>query len=77
MVSPAATTTYRLLRVKDANGCEVLSPSANLIGTATVTVRALPAITTSPVSKITCEFGIVTFSVAATGSDLTYQWLCK
>jgi PKD repeat protein len=75
VVTPAVTTTYKLLSVKDANGCQVLSPSANLIGTATVTVRALPAITTSPVSKIACEFGIVTFSVAATGSDLTYQWL--
>ena len=74
VVSPAATTTYRLLRVRDANNCEILSPSANLIGTATVTVRALPAITVQPVSKITCEFGIVTYSVTATGTDLTYQW---
>ena len=74
VVSPAATTTYRLLRVRDANNCEILSPSANLIGTATVTVRALPAITVQPVSKITCEFGIVAYSVTATGTDLTYQW---
>jgi PKD repeat protein len=74
VVSPAVTTIYKLLRVRDANGCEVLSPSANLIGSATVTVRALPAITTSPVSKTTCEFGLVTFNVAATGSDITYQW---
>ncbi|MGA2405706.1 MAG: PKD domain-containing protein [Bacteroidales bacterium] len=74
VVSPAATTTYQLLRVRDANACEVLSPSANLIGSATVTVRALPAITTSPVNKTTCEFGMVTFNVAATGTDLTYQW---
>src|SRR5512133_250838 len=73
-VSPAATTVYRLLRVRDANGCEVLSPSANLLGTATVTVRSLPAITTSPVNRTICEFGLVNFNVAATGSDLTYQW---
>jgi PKD repeat protein len=73
-VSPAVTTTYTLSRVRDANGCEVLSPSANLIGTATVTVRALPAITSSPVSKTICEFGLVTFNVVATGTDLTYQW---
>ncbi len=73
-VSPAVTTTYRLLRVRDANGCEVLSPSANLLGSATVIVRSLPAITTSPVNKTSCEFGMVTFSVAATGTDLTYQW---
>ena len=74
VVAPAVTTTYRVLRVRDANGCEILSPSANLIGTATVTVRALPAITASPVSKISCEYGMVTYSVTATGSDLTYQW---
>jgi PKD repeat protein len=74
VVSPAVTTTYTLLSVKDANGCEVLSPSANLLGSATVTVRALPAITTSPVNKTTCEFGMVTFNVVATGTDLTYQW---
>ena len=74
IVSPGATTTYRLLRVRDANGCTVTSPTTNLTGQATVTVRALPAITTSPVSKVTCEFGMVTFNVAATGSDLTYQW---
>ena len=45
VVSPAVTTTYSLTRVRDANGCEVLSPSANLMGSAVVTVRALPAIT--------------------------------
>jgi PKD repeat protein len=74
VVSPLATTTYTLTRVRDANGCQVLSPSANLIGSATVTVRALPAITSSPVNKTICEFGMVTFNVAATGTDLTYQW---
>jgi PKD repeat protein len=73
-VSPLITTTYTLLRVRDANGCEVLSPSTNLLGSAKVTVRSLPAITTSPANKTSCEFGMVAFSVAATGSDLTYQW---
>jgi PKD repeat protein len=74
VVSPLATTTYTLTRVRDANGCQVLSPSANLIGSATVTVRALPAITSSPVNKTICEFGMVAFNVVATGTDLTYQW---
>ena len=74
IVSPAATTVYRLLRVRDANGCEVISPSANLIGTATVTVRSLPAITAQPVSSTICEFGMTGFSVTTTGTDLTYQW---
>ena len=74
IVNPLVTTTYKLLSVKDANNCEVLDPSANLMGTATVTVRALPAIITSPVNKTICEFGMVNFTVAASGTDLTYQW---
>jgi len=75
IVSPGVTTVYTLTRVRDANGCEVIAPSAgNLIGSATVTVRALPAITSSPVSKTICEFGIATFNTVATGTDLTYQW---
>ncbi|MCJ7446400.1 MAG: PKD domain-containing protein, partial [Bacteroidales bacterium] len=74
VVSPAATTTYRLLRVRDANNCEVVSPSSNLMGQATVTVRILTTITASPVNRTICEFGMTTFNVTATGSDLTYQW---
>jgi gliding motility-associated-like protein len=74
VVSPAATTTYRLLRVRDANNCEVISSSPNLIGTPTVTVRLLPVITVQPVSRTSCEFGMITYGVTATGSDLTYQW---
>ncbi|HVN59277.1 MAG TPA: PKD domain-containing protein [Bacteroidales bacterium] len=74
VVTPAATTTYALVSAQDANGCLVTAPSANLIGSATVTVRALPAITVQPANKTTCEFGMVTFGVTATGDDLTYQW---
>ncbi|MBK7710503.1 MAG: PKD domain-containing protein [Bacteroidales bacterium] len=74
IVSPLVTTTYRVLRVRDANNCEILSPSANLIGTATVTVRTLPVITVQPVDRTTCEFGMITYNVTATGTDLTYQW---
>ncbi|HLP71739.1 MAG TPA: PKD domain-containing protein [Bacteroidales bacterium] len=73
-VSPAVTTTYKLLRIRDANGCTVTSPSFNLMGTATVTVRTLPAIVTSPAARTVCEYAMTSFSVSATGSDLTYQW---
>jgi PKD repeat protein len=74
MVSPDLETTYTLLRVRDANGCEVLSGSANLMGTAKVILKTLPAITINPVNRVTCEYGMITFSVTATGSDLAYQW---
>jgi PKD repeat protein len=76
VVSPVAVgpTIYKLLSVKDANGCQVVSPSGSLIGTATVTVRALPAITASPVNKTICEFNSAAFNAAASGTDLTWQW---
>ncbi len=72
-VSPLVTTTYKLTRVRDFNGCEVSVP-ANLLGSATVTVRALPVITMSPDDNTVCEFAVATFTTIATGSDLTYQW---
>ena len=56
----------------------ITATSTGLCGTTTETrsvrVKALPAITIQPESKAACEFGIVTFSVTATGSDLTYKW---
>jgi len=74
IVSPLVTTTYRLLRVRDANSCEVLSPSANLNGEATIIVSLLPVITSYTPSGPVCEFSFATFSVTATGTNLTYQW---
>ena len=73
-VTPAATTTYKLLRVKDANGCEVLSPSADLSGTATVVVSTAPSIATFTPSPAVCEFTLATYSVTANGTNPTYQW---
>jgi PKD repeat protein len=74
IVSPVATTSYKLLSVRDDNGCQIISPNAGLIGTATVTVRALPVITASPVSKTICEFNSASFSATASGSDISWQW---
>jgi PKD repeat protein/predicted heme/steroid binding protein len=76
-VTPASTTTYTLLRVKDANGCEVTS-LPNVKGTATVTVKPLPAISVSPVDKTICEYSSVNFSVTANiESEPVYQWYVK
>jgi hypothetical protein len=41
---------------------------------ATLTVNSLPAITTSPVSQTVCSASNVTFTAAATGTGISYQW---
>ena len=41
---------------------------------ATLTVNALPAISSSPVSQTICAGSNTSFSVSATGTGLTYQW---
>jgi len=74
IVSPVATTTYRLLRITDSNGCEVLAPSAYLNGSATITLLEPPAIATEPEYDTICEFGTANFAVSATGAGLSYQW---
>ncbi len=74
VVSPLATTVYSLTSVTDAKGCIVSAPSGNLNGTATVTVRELPAISVDPSPVQLCEYNLATFNVTATGDDLTYQW---
>ncbi|HQG76595.1 MAG TPA: PKD domain-containing protein [Bacteroidales bacterium] len=73
-VSPAATTTYRLVSVIDANNCEVVAPSPSLSGTATVIVGDLPVITPFTPPDPVCEFSLASFRVTATGTNLTYQW---
>ncbi len=44
------------------------------VGTMTVRVKRLPAVTVSPVDRTICEFGVVNFDVTAVGDDLAYQW---
>ncbi len=68
VVTPAVTTTYSLIRVRDANNCEVVSPSPNLNGTATVVVSTLPSIVSFTPSPAVCEFTLAKFSVAAAGN---------
>ena len=73
-VTPLITTTYRLLRVSDANNCEVLAPSANLGGTATVIVNKLPSITSFVPSPAVCESTQARFDATADGTNLSFQW---
>ena len=74
IVTPLGTTTYKLLRIKDNNGCEVSDPSAYVNGEATVVVRALPVITVHPTDTTLCEYRTITFEAAASGEDLAYKW---
>ena len=71
-VSPAATTTYTLVSVTDANGC--VRTSGFTAETATITVLQAPAITSQPVSLTQNAGTAAQYTVAATGSNLTYQW---
>jgi len=67
-VSPAATTVYSVTNVADAHCSNTGS------GSATVTVNALPAISAQPAPRSACEGGTATFTVAASGSGITYRW---
>jgi len=69
-VNPAATTTYSVQSATDANNCP-----ATATGSATVTVNALTVIVTNPQPiQTVCAGQPVTFTVVASGTDLTYQW---
>ncbi len=64
-----ATGTYTgTLRVTNANGC---TSTGN---TFTVTIVAIPSITSQPSNTTVCSGAAGSFSVTATGTSLTYQW---
>lgn len=66
-VNPVVAGTYSVV-VSNTQG----SATSN---TATLTVTAAPTITTHPVGGVVAPNAVVTMSVAATGSGLSYQWL--
>lgn len=65
-VSSADQGTYD---VQVSSGCGALTSTP-----AVLTVTPLPAITQQPLSVTVCEGAEVSFSVQATGTNLTYQW---
>lgn len=71
-VSGATTllNTYQYRCLVSNTTCAAASAS----NAATLTVNALPAITSSPASQTICAGYNTSFSVGATGTGLTYQW---
>ena len=65
--SPMNTTTYTVTRTTVPGGC-VAS------GQVTITVNKRPVVTTQPASLTNCAGTTATFTVAGTGTALTYQW---
>ncbi|MFW6289414.1 MAG: immunoglobulin domain-containing protein, partial [Mariniphaga sp.] len=68
-VSPLTNTSYTMVSVTDDNGC---TNSGN--GSADVVVNPLVTIDSHPVDKTVCQGSNTSFSVNASGVDLTYQW---
>lgn len=64
--SPGATTTYTVVAT-NGSGCT---------GTASITlnVNQRPAVTTQPVNTSVCSGSSATFTIAGTGTNITYQW---
>ncbi len=72
-----ATYTINNIAATDAGSYDVVitgTCGAAISNAASLTVNESPAITTQPVSLIQCEGTNATFTVAATGAGLTYQW---
>jgi len=68
----STTTNYTLVSVQDAIGC---IRSDNFNGnTTSVIVNQLPTITSNPIDVVSDEGKNVTFTVAATGTAVKYQW---
>jgi hypothetical protein len=82
---PGATSssyTIAVTTVADADNYDVVVSSSNAgcntpvtSNTVTITINTAPVITTQPLTQTVCEGTTnVTFTVAATGSGLSYQW---
>lgn len=64
--SPNTTTTYTVTAT-NGTGC---TSSASV----TITINQRPAVTAQPANTAVCSGSAATFTVAATGTGITYQW---
>jgi PKD-like domain len=68
-LNSVASHTIRIVSILTPSGClTTFNTDLSFI------VRALPAITTQPSNSGICDLTNTTFTVAATGTDLSYQW---
>ena len=67
----AADTTFTLVSAEVTN---TVPCSNTLSGSVTITIEEEPVITTQPAGDTKCIGDSITFTVAATGAGLTYQW---
>jgi hypothetical protein len=67
-ITVTATGTYDVT-VQDSNGCQAVAVQVP------VALYPVTAITAQPQDASTCEGGNASFTVAATGNNLHYQWL--
>jgi len=65
IATPSVTTTYT---VTATNG------TCSSTRTQTITIKAVPAVTSQPSNFTSCTGENATFTIGATGDDLTYQW---
>lgn len=63
------SATYTVSATNASTGC-----SAAMTGNAIVTISSAPTITTQPSDQSACVGSSVSFTVAATGAGLSYQW---
>jgi len=66
-ISPLVTKTYTVVETNMDNGCQTSNSVTVAISTATVIVA-------QPAGQLACIGNPASFSVSATGTDLTYQW---
>jgi len=69
LLTTATTFTLEIAEITDTVLC-----SSTLSQSVTITIDEEPVITTQPVGDTKCIGDSITFTVVATGADLTYQW---
>jgi len=75
-LTPVLTLTNTTTSDAGSYSCTITNTCSGVLNStsAALTVNTLPTITTQPVDVVICGSSPVTFTVAATGTGITYQW---